>query len=153
MESEAALQFAMHAEVEGRLLTRRSFKPYFKHLASMDVSVFVGMLDKVRHHTVEDRLHEISAPTLIVAGQNDTFTPAWLSRRMVRLIPDSELLMVPLGSHVAPLEQPELIELRLTRFLEDRLRADKPRPRRRKAARRTAGTQKPRRRAAGGPKA
>ena len=92
-------------------------------------------------------------PILIIAGQKDTFTPAWLSRRMARLVPDAQMLLVPLGTHVAPLEQPELIELRLSRFLEENLPLGKPRPRKRKAARRPAATKKPRRRAAEGPKA
>lgn len=135
LASEVAYQFTMHTEVEGSLLSRAAFKPYFDHMGSMDVKVFVRMLDLVRTHTVEDRLREISAPTLVIAGKRDTFTPVWLSRRMSRLIPNAELLIVPNGTHVAPLEQPELVELRLERFLSERLVAAKKPARQRKTAR------------------
>jgi pimeloyl-ACP methyl ester carboxylesterase len=133
MTSELSYQFAMRAEVDGRLLTRATFKPYFDHLAAMDVRVFTSMLDQVREHTVEHRLHEVNVPALIVAGERDTFTPVWLSRRMARLIRGAELLAVPCGTHVAPLEQPELVELRVQKFLRERL-ADAIRPTRRRKA-------------------
>lgn len=133
MMSELSYQLAMHAEVDGRLLSRATFKPYFDHLAAMDVRVFVNMLDQAREHTVEHRLHEIDAPALIVAGSRDTFTPVWLSRRMAHLIRGAELLEVPCGTHVAPLEQPELIELRVMKFLRERL-AEADRPGRRQEA-------------------
>jgi len=56
-------------------------------------------------------------PTLIVAGTDDTFTPYWLSEEMHARIRGSELLTVPGGTHVAPIEHPELITLRLEKFL------------------------------------
>ena len=61
---------------------------------------------------------EINVPVLVVAGEKDTFTPASLSESMVERIPGGELLMVHGGSHVAPIEQPELIGGRIKQFLE-----------------------------------
>jgi pimeloyl-ACP methyl ester carboxylesterase len=119
--SELFYRVAVNLEVEGRLLKRPDFQPYFEHLAHMDPHLFFRMLDKVRHHTVEPRLHEIQAPTLCIAGERDTFTPVWLSQRMARQIPGAEILVVPFGTHVAPLEMPELVELRLRRFLDERI--------------------------------
>jgi hypothetical protein len=40
---------------------------------------------------------------------------------MAERIPGAELMMVPLGTHTAPLEYKELVELRIERFLRDRL--------------------------------
>ncbi len=76
-----------------------------------------------------------------------SFTPMWLSRCTARLIPNAELLIVPGGTHVTPLEQPELVDLRLERFLGERVSAVETRARRRKSTRR-ASTQRPRRRRA-----
>jgi pimeloyl-ACP methyl ester carboxylesterase len=120
--SEFAYQWGTHFEVEGRLIRREAFQPYFDHLAGMDVTLFFRMLDKVRHHSVAPDLHRITAPTLIVAGERDTFTPLWLSRRMQRLIPGAEILEVPFGTHIAPLEMPELVCLRVCKFLDQRVR-------------------------------
>lgn len=109
---------ARHLEMDADKIARDTVRPYFEHLASMDLTVFLATLDQVRLHTVEPRLRELTAPTLVVAGEKDTFTPVWLSRRMARLIADSELLVLDSGSHVAPLEQPELVGIRVRRFLD-----------------------------------
>lgn len=121
LRSELAFRFAVQFEVNGSMLHREDFSPYFEHLARMDPEVFVGLVDDLRTHTTEDKLGEIRAPALIISGEKDTFTPVWLSRRMAHLVPDSELLVVRGATHVAPLEAPELIELRLERFFEERI--------------------------------
>lgn len=113
---ELAYQIATHLEVNGRLVLREDFSPYFKHLASMDPHLFLGMLKNASEHTAWDFLPRIRVPTLIVAGTRDTFTPYWLSEEMHDRIPGSELLTVPGGTHVAPIEHPELITLRLEKF-------------------------------------
>jgi pimeloyl-ACP methyl ester carboxylesterase len=114
---EVAYQFATHFEVNGRLVRRDDFMPYFRHLAGMDPQLFLGMLKHASEHTAFDHLPHVNVPTLIVAGTDDTFTPYWLSQQMHSHIPDAELLTVPGGTHVAPIEQPELITLRLEKFL------------------------------------
>ena len=114
---ELAYQIATHFEVNGRLVRRDDFLPYFRHLAGMDPQLFLGMLKHASEHTAFDHLPHVSAPTLIVAGTDDTFTPYWLSEEMRSRIPGAELLTVPGGTHVAPIEHPELIALRLEKFL------------------------------------
>jgi pimeloyl-ACP methyl ester carboxylesterase len=114
---ELAYQIATHFEVNGRLVRRDDFAPYFKHLAAMDPQLFLGMLKHASEHTAWDHLPQVNVPTLIVAGTADTFTPFWLSEEMRARIPGAELLTVPGGTHVAPIEHPELITLRLEKFL------------------------------------
>jgi pimeloyl-ACP methyl ester carboxylesterase len=114
---ELAYQIATHFEVNGRLVHRDDFLPYFRHLASMDPQLFLGMLKHASEHSALDHLPQVNVPTLIVAGTNDTFTPYRLSEEMRSRIPGAELLTVPGGTHVAPIEQPELITLRLEKFL------------------------------------
>ncbi len=123
LTTELAYQIAARLEVNGKVVRRADFEPYFRHLAGMDVRVFARLLEDASSHSVEDRLPDVSTPVLVVAGDRDTFTPGWLSERMHALLPDSELLMIPGGSHIAPLEIPELVQLRLERFLEERLAA------------------------------
>jgi pimeloyl-ACP methyl ester carboxylesterase len=113
---ELAYQIATHLEVNGKLVHREDFTPYFRHLSAMDPRLFLGMLKHASEHTAFDHLPEIEIPTLIVAGTQDTFTPYWLSEEMHDRIPGSELLTVPGGTHVAPIEHPELLTLRLEKF-------------------------------------
>jgi len=40
---------------------------------------------------------------------------------MAEAIPKGELLMVPRGTHVTPIEQPELIDARIEQFLRQRV--------------------------------
>lgn len=117
LKTEIAYQVAVNTEVNGKILRREEFGPYFDHLSAMDVEVFLGVVNGLGSHSVEMFLPELQVPTLVVAGQHDTFTPAWLSERMDELLPNSELLMIPGGSHVAPIEQPELLHLRFRDFL------------------------------------
>ena len=114
---EWAYQVATHLEVNGKIVRREDFAPYFKHLASMDPRLFLGMLKHASEHTAEAHLGSVDVPVLIVAGTHDTFTPYWLSQEMHDRIPGAEMLTVPGGSHIAPLEQPELITLRLEKWL------------------------------------
>lgn len=112
-----AWEFARHREMNPCAIDIESIRPYFEHLSKMDLRVFLHTLSLLRDHTVKDRLDEIVVPTLIIAGARDSFTPVWLSRQMARWIPAAELLVVEAGTHIAPLEVPEIVEPRVVEFL------------------------------------
>jgi pimeloyl-ACP methyl ester carboxylesterase len=114
-------EIAVRGEVNGDFIAREDFMPYFADLGDMDPTVFFGMLGHLNAHDLAGRIHTITKPTLIVAGERDTFTPAWLSFKMQQLIPQSELLLIPGGSHSSPIEFPELINLRVEKFLNERV--------------------------------
>lgn len=118
-----AMELARLSEMNHRAISSREIRPYFEHMASMDVRVFIRTLSYLRHHTVEERLPDLIQPALVIAGENDTFTPVWLSRKMSRLIPRSELLVVPDGTHVAPLEAKALVTGRVVEFVEEQVAA------------------------------
>ncbi|MGC4113558.1 MAG: alpha/beta hydrolase [Myxococcales bacterium] len=121
LPTELSLQYALTFEVNRALAPREDMQAYFEHLARMDPMVFLDTLKSAAEHTAWDHLSKIDVPTLIVAGDHDRFTPLWLSQRMHRAIPGSELLVVRSGTHTAPIEHPELIALRIRRFLKERI--------------------------------
>ncbi len=94
---------------------------YLEHLIHMDQRVFFRMVSLMADHDLTAELRQIAAPTLIVAGEKDLFTPLHRSRAMHELIPGSELFIVAEGSHAAIVEHPEAINLRLDRFLRERV--------------------------------
>lgn len=94
---------------------------YLEHLVHMDQRVFLRMVALMADHDLTEQLPAITAPTLIVAGERDLFTPLHRSRAMNQLIPGSELFVVAEGSHAAIVEHPEAINRRLDRFLRERL--------------------------------
>jgi pimeloyl-ACP methyl ester carboxylesterase len=114
--TEAAYWIAVATEINPRLIRRGDFLPYLDHLADMDPEVFVTLLGSVAEHSARAALPELSMPALVIAGSADHFTPARLAHELAELLPDASLLVVPGGSHTAPLELPDLIELRARRF-------------------------------------
>ncbi|HUL57856.1 MAG TPA: alpha/beta hydrolase [Anaeromyxobacteraceae bacterium] len=141
--SEAALLYAMIFEVNARLLPREDMVRYLRDLSGVEPTLFVQMLASAQAHDAADHLAAVNVPTLIVAGELDTFTPMWLSVKMQTAIRGSELLVLPGGTHVGPLEHPELVGLRVERWFRDRFpgrrAAARLRPARRARAARARG--------------
>ena len=148
--TEAALQIGRYLEVNRHLLQRDDLERYLHDVAEVDPEVFVRMLASAARHDATRHLAEVRAPTLVVAGARDTWTPLQLSRRMHQAIPGSELLVLPEGTHTGPLEYHELVRQRVEAFLAERVapaavapaaRAPRPSPARKRAA---AGGRAPR---------
>lgn len=108
------------------------FKPYVDHLAKMDPRAFAKMFNSLIQHSATSVLNQIRKPTLIISGGKDTFSPAWVGEDMHATIEGSEFLNIPDGSHVTPIEHPELVGLRIEKFLKTHF--DKPKRRRRAAS-------------------
>jgi len=108
---------ASRFEINPRLARQKDFVPYLEHVANMNVQVFIRMLKELSEHSAEEMLPGIEAPTLVIAGERDSFTPMYRSEEMVSLLPTSELLVVPSGTHIAPLELPDLINSAIEKFL------------------------------------
>jgi len=119
--ADVAVDYALAFEVNRALLHREDLVPYFRDLSRVDPGLFVHLLSSAAEHDATDHLPEIQVPTLVVAGDRDSFTPMHLSVKMHEAIRGSELLVLPGGTHVAPLEHPELVETRLRSFLASRL--------------------------------
>lgn len=111
--TELAYWIATATEINPHMIRRDDFLPYLRHMARMDPVVFMGFLQNVAEHSARSYLRHLTMPALVVAGVNDNFTPHRLSVEMARLLPNSELCAIPGGTHTAPLELPELLELRL----------------------------------------
>ena len=121
---EAALKVALSTgEVDKNRLRPEDFMPYLRHVAHMDLLLFLRMLRAAGEYTAEEFLPTIDVPTLVVAGKADTFTPYSLAEKLCRALPKGELFSVPGGTHVAPLEQRELVGRWLIRFLSERIEA------------------------------
>lgn len=117
-KSPAVRRFArMLGVVHEDLAPDEDLGRYLEHLAHLDPKVFFRMVAAAQAHDATPYLEKIDVPTLVVAGERDLFTPRERSMEMVRAIPNAELLDIPRGSHIALVEQPELLHLRLEKFL------------------------------------
>lgn len=107
------------AETNPSLIRTRDVEPYLEHVADLEVEIFLQLLENVADHSAEAILPQISRPTIVIAGERDTFTPVYVSREMAELIEGSELLVVPDGTHVAPLEVPTTVNRAVESFLAE----------------------------------
>ncbi|MGY1706567.1 alpha/beta fold hydrolase [Geodermatophilus sp. SYSU D00697] len=72
-------------------------------------------------HDTLDRLGGVTAPTLVVVGEQDLLTPPWQSRAVAEAIPGArfELVTGPGSSHGLHIERPEDLVRIVTGFLRD----------------------------------
>jgi pimeloyl-ACP methyl ester carboxylesterase len=117
-----ALKVALSSgEVDKNLLVPEDLLPYLEHATDMDLLLFLRMLRAAGEYSADDFLPMVDVPALVVAGKADTFTPYTLAERMAEALPRAELTMVATGTHVAPLEQRDVVGKRLVQFLTERI--------------------------------
>jgi pimeloyl-ACP methyl ester carboxylesterase len=120
--ADVSLNLALKwGEIDAEKIHPEDIMPYLKHVAQLDLPMFLRMLRAAGEHTAEGLLPEVNIPTLIVAGERDTFTPAYLAEQMAMRMPSAQLLMVKHGTHVAAIEQPELVDERIADFIRSRV--------------------------------
>ncbi len=119
---EIALQVALlTGEVDKSTIVPEDLMPYMKHMVDIDLPMFLRMLHSAGEHSAADLLPQVDVPTLVIAGENDTFTPPRYAEEMAAAIPHAELMMVPGGTHVVPLERKEQVAARVEKFLHERV--------------------------------
>jgi len=66
-----------------------------------------------------DRLGGITAPTLVIVGEQDLLTPPWIAREVADAIPDArfEVIRGEGSSHVVPIERPDDFNQLVSNFL------------------------------------
>jgi pimeloyl-ACP methyl ester carboxylesterase len=115
--TEFAIELALTHEVNRARVDRADLVRYFGDLAQIDPLLFVRMLASASETDSADHLPEVDVPTLVLAGEKDSFTPVHLSKAMHTAIPGAELAVVPGGTHITPLEYPALVARHVRRFL------------------------------------
>ncbi|MFW7380088.1 MAG: alpha/beta fold hydrolase [Oligoflexus sp.] len=137
INTEIGIQYAMRFELNRHLLKREDFSPYLRDLSRMDPFAFLSSLEAAAKHDAASYLPHIKVPTLIIAGEKDRFTPYWVGEKMAEKIPGAEFLALPTASHTGPLELPDLVNLRMEKFL-NQLKKPKTAVRRKKASNKSA---------------
>lgn len=107
--------------VNAELCPPEELVPYLEHMATLDLRCYFQLAMDLQDHDASDVLPTVRVPTLVFGADRDLFTPLALSEEMARRIPGAELCVLRGGSHAALIEQPQLVCLRLERFLVDRL--------------------------------
>lgn len=70
----------------------------------------------INHNTL-DELEKILAPTLIIGGKNDIFTPLWMAEEIRQGIPNNEFYLYPNSGHGFHFENVSDFNQRITNFI------------------------------------
>ncbi|MEN9359606.1 MAG: hypothetical protein RL095_1141 [Verrucomicrobiota bacterium] len=87
------------------------------HEGYMPRHAFLAQAEACIAHDAVSRLPQIRVPTLITVGDLDIFTPLKFSEELHRLIPGSELVVLPGTGHAHHWESLELFNQKTTDFL------------------------------------
>jgi pimeloyl-ACP methyl ester carboxylesterase len=82
---------------------------YEAHARQLTGEYFVEALAAMHEHDPGEDLEHLHAPTLVITGDGDPFTPPGVARRMAERLPRAELLVVEQATHGAILEHPRLV--------------------------------------------
>lgn len=89
------------------------------NLARNPVNAVVNLSKASMRHDLRDRVSEIAAPTLILAGEEDILVPLKYSRILREKIEHSTLVTLSNCGHVPPIEKPDEFNRIVMNFLED----------------------------------
>lgn len=78
----------------------------------------VAIAKSAQRNNLSNDLHNITVPTLLVWGLNDTITPSHVAHEFNRLIPKSQLKFIDCCCHAPMMEHPEVFNELVEDFLE-----------------------------------
>ncbi len=107
--------------LDGGRLSRHDLRQYLHHLTAIGFPLFFRMAREMGEHSAKDLLPHVDVPVLVVAAENDAFTPPRLSEALDAALPDSEILWLEGASHAGIVEQPEVINAALESYLRERV--------------------------------
>lgn len=108
-------------EINARLIRSADLDAYFRGISSADFRTAVRMAGLATSHDATPYLHEIDVPVLVMGGRLDRLTPPRRLEEIAAALKRAELTLTRRGSHALPVEQPDFVNLRIQRFLEERV--------------------------------
>jgi pimeloyl-ACP methyl ester carboxylesterase len=118
---DTGLKMVRLIKVAGPKVTAERLAPHLRQIVELDFSVLFKMMGEQRKHSTADFLPTITAPTLVLAGRSDLFTPPSVQQKMADLIPDSEIVWFSDGGHMLPIEEPAGIVAAMRDFMDRRV--------------------------------
>jgi pimeloyl-ACP methyl ester carboxylesterase len=117
---KARLLWTLHdLTVEEEDLIEGALDFYRRDHAPLPESVFIRQADACLRHDARDRLQRISAPTLVLYGEEDQLTPPSLHRELAALIPDTRLVEIPGAAHLVAAEAAPMFNQVIAGFVRE----------------------------------
>jgi len=103
----------------GNTIDEELFREIASEFGAVNLDLYLQILRELGEHDASHVLDSIVVPTLVITGDRDAFTPRQLAQQMARRIPGGEILVVRGATHYAAIEYPELVNLRIEKFLRE----------------------------------
>ena len=98
-----------------------TFDALAREFAGLDWRLYMRTIRAMGRHDAWPRLGEVAVPTLVVGGTRDLFLPEATLQALAAAIPSAEILVIQGATHYLPLEFPELLDERISRFEAERI--------------------------------
>jgi len=89
---------------------------------------YFAQLQAIMAWEAYSRIAQISAPTLVIHGENDKLVPPENGRLITARIPGAKLVIVPSASHIFTTDQPDLAHAAILDFLGSQATRQRARP-------------------------
>ncbi len=103
------------------------FRGMAEEFGSLDLDTYLRTMAALGEHDATRVLSRVRVPTLVIAGEKDRMTPANIASDMASQIPGAEFLTVRGATHYTAVEYPDLINLRVEKFLRENRHGSPPR--------------------------
>jgi pimeloyl-ACP methyl ester carboxylesterase len=90
---------------------------YIDQVAETDPAILIQLIENYETYDATAWLHTVQAPTLIIAGEHDKLIPIPQQELMHQLISQSQLEVIRHGSHCPQMDLPDLVSLKIEKFL------------------------------------
>ena len=84
---------------------------------TLDMDAFLELMRAFMQLDITADLHQVEAPALVVAGEDDLLKPRRYSEIIARALPNARLAIIPAAGHAAMWEQPDLFNALILGFL------------------------------------
>lgn len=98
---------------------KQDIKNYLDGVARQPTETFFHFMQEMSQFDGDNILKKIDAPALVIGGARDFITPIKNQYAIYRKLQNAEFMRVPQGSHNAHVDMPELVNLRIEKFLDD----------------------------------
>jgi 3-oxoadipate enol-lactonase len=95
-----------------------AIKPIADGILSTSVDGFCGCCAAIAQINTLDRLKEIQCPAIVIVGEHDHGTPPAMAKQIHDNLPKSEFVLIESAAHIANIEQPEVFNQAIQKFLQ-----------------------------------
>lgn len=99
---------------------------FLDSMVRVDKRSYLHLLRAISRFDLRGRIGSCEVPTLVLCGDQD-YTPVAFKQAWAALMPNARLCVIPNSRHATPLDQPELCNREIRRFLLDQMPAKSPR--------------------------